>query len=47
MALWMHSRNEAYAHFHFKAVHEKFAELADALGYDITERKPATDEVAA
>jgi len=36
IAYWMHGRDEDTCAYHLNVVHQKFAELADALGYTIT-----------
>lgn len=49
VAYWLADRDNFTALYHLQKIHENFAELADALGYDITP-KPATEpafEVAA
>ena len=45
LAFWMVGRCDATALYHMNAIHENFANLADALGYDITP-KPVADEPA-
>ena len=44
VAFWMHGRDNDCARHHLDHIHSEFAALADALGYDITERNPATNE---
>jgi len=44
VAFWMHGRDNDCAMHHLGHIHSEFAALADALGYDITERQPVTDE---
>ena len=44
IAFWTHGRDNDCAMHHLRHIHSEFAVLADALGYDIIERKPATDE---
>lgn len=44
IAFWMHGRDNGTALYHLEHIHSEFAALADALGYDITERHPVTDE---
>jgi len=44
VAFWMHGRDNGTALHHLEHIHSEFAALADALGYDIIERQPATDE---
>lgn len=36
IAYWMHGRDEGTCAYHLNVMHEKFAELASALGYTIT-----------
>ena len=49
VAYWMMGRDDDTALYHLNAMHKRFAQLADALGYDIAARpaKPAAQEVAA
>ena len=44
VAFWMHGRDNGTAMHHIEHIHSEFAALADALGYDIIERHPATNE---
>jgi hypothetical protein len=39
IAFWLTGHSKESALFHLNVVHRKFAELADQLGYDITERE--------
>ena len=36
IAYWMHGRDNGTCEYHLNIVHEKFADLAKALGYTIT-----------
>lgn len=44
LAYWLHGRDDGAAMHHLDRIHSDFAALADALGYDIIERQPATSE---
>ena len=37
-AFWLHGKDDDTALFLLNSVHEEFAKLADALGYDVTPR---------
>ena len=41
-AFWLHGRDNETSLFLFKSVHDEFAELADALGYNVTRRDAVT-----
>ena len=45
LAYWLHGREDATAQYMLDMIHADFAALADALGYDITERQPAAEPV--
>lgn len=38
VAFWLHGRDDGSALFNMNKIHEQFAALADALGYDVYER---------
>ena len=45
LAYWMHGRDDATAQYMLDRIHTDFAALADALGYDITERHPIAEPI--
>lgn len=45
IAFWMHGRDTDCALHHLEHIHAEFAALADALGYDITERHPIAEPI--
>ena len=44
LAYWLHRRCNDTALMMVEQIHSDFAAMADALGYDIIERQPATSE---
>lgn len=45
LAYWLHQRCNDTALMMVEQIHAEFAVLADALGYDITERQPVDEPV--
>lgn len=46
-AYWLHGRDDATALFLLEKAHDEFDALADALGYTIAPKAPASTEEAA